>query len=89
MDRLAAAPAVARARPPGLLAAWILTAFILVAGVAATLTWRHAIIRAWPPSARVLGWADPALFGEAATPGSAAARPPASPPSPQPGSETK
>jgi predicted Zn finger-like uncharacterized protein len=89
MDRLAAAPAVTRARPPGLLAAWVLTAFVLLAGAAATVTWRHAIVRAWPASARVLGWTDPALFGEAVAPGNAGQRPPASPPSAPPGSETK
>jgi hypothetical protein len=66
MDRLTASPAIPPSSP-GLLAAWILTLVVLVGIVAATLTWRDAIIRAWPQSAFVL-----APFGQptpAQTPG--------------------
>ena len=57
MDRLAATGR----RPPRstrLVAAWILTLVILVAAVAATVVWREPVVRAWPPSGRILGWAD-------------------------------
>jgi predicted Zn finger-like uncharacterized protein len=66
MDRLAA-QAATPIRPAGLLAAWILTAFVLVAGVAATMTWRQSIVRAWPASARILGPAEPPPARQAAT----------------------
>jgi predicted Zn finger-like uncharacterized protein len=54
MDRLAATGL----RPPRstrLVAAWILTLVILMAAVAATIVWREPVVRAWPPSGRVLG----------------------------------
>jgi predicted Zn finger-like uncharacterized protein len=53
MDRLAAAPVP----PPShsrLIGAWVLTFVVLACAVAATVGWRDAVIRAWPPSARVL-----------------------------------
>jgi predicted Zn finger-like uncharacterized protein len=57
MDRLAAYPPP---RPPraGLIGAWLLTFVVLTAAVAATIGWREAIIRAWPPSGRILSAAD-------------------------------
>ena len=54
MERLAATGL----RPPRssrLVAAWILTLVILMAAVAATIVWREPVVRAWPPSGRVLG----------------------------------
>jgi predicted Zn finger-like uncharacterized protein len=61
MDRLSAAPAIPPSSP-GLLAAWILTLVVLVGALAATVTWRDAIIRVWPQSALVL-----APFGQPAS----------------------
>lgn len=61
MDRLAAAPAPPAASA-GPMAAWVLTVVVLAAAVASAVTWRDSVIRAWPPSGRIL-----ALFGPAAT----------------------
>jgi hypothetical protein len=58
MDRLAA-QAARPTRPSGLLAAWVLSVFVLIAGVAATTAWRQSIVQAWPASARILGPAQP------------------------------
>jgi predicted Zn finger-like uncharacterized protein len=57
MDRLAA---TGRRPPqsPRLVAAWILTLVILVAAMTATVVWREPVVRAWPPSGRILGWTD-------------------------------
>ena len=53
MDRLAAsAPPDRPSR--ALLGAWVLTAVVLLGAVAATVTWREAVMRAWPPSALLL-----------------------------------
>jgi predicted Zn finger-like uncharacterized protein len=59
MDRLAALPSP-QPSPAGLLGAWVLTAVVLVAALTATVVWREAVMRAWPPSALVL-----APFGHA------------------------
>lgn len=53
MDRLAASPASPPARI-GLILAWILTFVVLAGAVAATIGWRDKLIRAWPPSGRIL-----------------------------------
>ena len=57
MDRLAASPASVAPRA-SLLAAWILTFVVLAASVAATVGWRDAVIRTWPPSSRILAAKD-------------------------------
>jgi predicted Zn finger-like uncharacterized protein len=54
MDRLAATVPLPR-RSVGLTAAWILTLFVLVAGIASSIVWREAFVRAWPPTSVVLG----------------------------------
>lgn len=59
MDRLAAAPAPPPPSRAKLIAAWALTAAVLTGAVAATLGWRDAVVRAWPPSGRILA-ASPA-----------------------------
>jgi predicted Zn finger-like uncharacterized protein len=53
MDRLAAAPASPPARV-GLIGAWVLTLIVLAAAVVAIVGWRQVVVRAWPPSARIL-----------------------------------
>jgi hypothetical protein len=58
MDRLAAASTAAAPRRTALMAAWLVTVLLLIGGTAATVTWRAAIMREWPPSSRILG-----LFG--------------------------
>jgi predicted Zn finger-like uncharacterized protein len=55
MDRLAAQAIAAPARPTRLIAAWVVTAVVLVAGVAGTLIWREAVVATWPASGRLLG----------------------------------
>ena len=60
MDRLAASPPPS-APPTRLLMAWILSLVVLAGGVAATVVWRQAAMRAWPPSALIL-----APFGQTA-----------------------
>jgi hypothetical protein len=57
MERLAA-PRTPQPARRSLIAAWVLTCVILSAGVAATIGWRDAIVRAWPPSGRILGAAS-------------------------------
>jgi predicted Zn finger-like uncharacterized protein len=53
MDRLSALPA-SRPSRSGLVTAWVLTVVVLAGGIAAMIGWREAVIRAWPPSARLL-----------------------------------
>ncbi len=53
MDRLAATPVRPAART-GLIAAWVLTFVVLASAVAATVGWRDEVVRAWPPSGRIL-----------------------------------
>jgi predicted Zn finger-like uncharacterized protein len=53
MDRLAASPASPPARV-GLIGAWVLTVIVLAAAVVAIVGWRQVVVRAWPPSARIL-----------------------------------
>lgn len=53
MDRLAAAAPQHRRRP-GLVGAWAVSIVVLAGAIAATLTWRDAVVRAWPPSGRIL-----------------------------------
>ena len=60
MDRLAASQS-APPSSPALLVAWILTLVLLVGTLAATVTWRGAIMQAWPQSALIL-----APFGQPA-----------------------
>ncbi|HEY0181220.1 MAG TPA: hypothetical protein VGC09_00295, partial [Rhodopila sp.] len=53
MDRLAASPA----KPPAsrrLMGAWAGTFAVLAAAVIATVIWRQAVVRFWPPSGRIL-----------------------------------
>ncbi len=57
MDRLAAR-GLAPAGSTRLVAAWILTFVILISIVAATIVWRGPVVRAWPPSGRILGSAN-------------------------------
>ena len=57
MDRLAAA-GPPPPRPPRLTGAWILTFAVLIIAVLATIIWRDPLVRAWPPSSRILGSAD-------------------------------
>jgi predicted Zn finger-like uncharacterized protein len=57
MDRLAA-PRTPQPARRSLIAAWVLTCVVLSAGVAATIGWRDSIVRAWPPSGRILGAAS-------------------------------
>jgi hypothetical protein len=54
MDRLAA-PRHGQARSAVLVAAWVLTFGVLGGAAGAVLTWREAVVHAWPPSARILG----------------------------------
>jgi predicted Zn finger-like uncharacterized protein len=74
MDRLAAA-GLRPARSTRLVAAWILTLVILMATGAATIVWREPVVRAWPPSGRILGSADHMTPGLAQHPGNAVAPP--------------
>jgi predicted Zn finger-like uncharacterized protein len=67
MDRLAAT-GLRPARSTRLVAAWILTLVILIAAVAATIVWREPVVRAWPPSGRILGSADRMTPGRSSTP---------------------
>ena len=60
MDRLAASPPPV-ASSSKLAAAWVLTLVVLVGAVTATMVWRQAAMRAWPPSALIL-----APFGQTA-----------------------
>jgi predicted Zn finger-like uncharacterized protein len=53
MDRLAASPPPV-ASSSKLAAAWMLTLVVLVGAVTATVVWRQAAMRAWPPSALIL-----------------------------------
>lgn len=57
MDRLAA-PGRRPPRSTRLVAAWSLTLIILMAAVAATIIWRELVVRAWPPSGRILASVD-------------------------------
>ncbi len=57
MDRLAARPPQPLHRR-GLIAAWTATVIVLLAAAAAALLWRQAVVRAWPPSSRILGTID-------------------------------
>jgi len=57
MDRLAA-PLPPAPRSTRLTVAWALTFLILIAAMAATVTWRSSLVRVWPPSSRILGSAD-------------------------------
>ncbi len=57
-------PAGSPSRPPrsaALAAAWLLTALILAGGATSTVVWRAGVMRAWPPSSRIL-----LLFGHVA-----------------------
>jgi predicted Zn finger-like uncharacterized protein len=50
-------PGPAASRPPwtaSLAAAWLLTFLILAGGATSTIVWRAGVIRAWPPSSRIL-----------------------------------
>ena len=53
-DRLTP-PAIAPPARQGLFVAWVLTFLVLAGAVAATIGWRDSIVRAWPPSSRILG----------------------------------
>jgi predicted Zn finger-like uncharacterized protein len=60
MERLAASPPRGHS-PAILLGAWVLTLVLLTGTLAATVIWREAVMRAWPPSTLIL-----APFGHAA-----------------------
>jgi predicted Zn finger-like uncharacterized protein len=60
MDRLAAMPP-----RPVRNTSLIATCVVLVAAVAATVTWREAVVRAWPPSSRLLGSVDAVVPSQA------------------------
>ena len=62
MDRLAASAAALDGPPAGLMAVWVLTVIVMVGAVAAAVTWRDSVMRAWPPSGRILVY-----FGPSAT----------------------
>lgn len=53
MERLAASPPRAQS-PAILLGAWVLTFVLLTGTLAATVIWREAVMRAWPPSTLIL-----------------------------------
>jgi hypothetical protein len=76
MDRLAASAPRTRA-PIGLVAAWVMTFVALVAAVGAVIVWREPLIRAWPPSSRILGRAAPVAQAPAHTTGKASEAAPA------------
>jgi predicted Zn finger-like uncharacterized protein len=59
MDRLRASPALLPSRAP-LIGAWMLTALVVVGGIAAAVGWRDALIRVWPPSSRIRTATGPA-----------------------------
>jgi predicted Zn finger-like uncharacterized protein len=65
MDRLAATAPLPR-RSIGLTAAWMATLVVLIGAIAATIVWREAAVRAWPPIGRILGTAGG--FEKAITP---------------------
>lgn len=71
MDRLAA-PGPRPPRSASLIAAWVMTFIVVTAAVAATITWREWVVRAWPPSGRILGSPD-YVTAPAQSPGNAAA----------------
>jgi hypothetical protein len=56
-------------RPPGLLAAWLLTVAILAAAGVAAVTWRAGIMRTWPPSSHILAMFDGMAAKTARMPG--------------------
>jgi predicted Zn finger-like uncharacterized protein len=74
MDRLAA-PRPRPSWPIGLIAAWVMTLVILIAAVAATITWKESVVRAWPPSNRILGSMDHPTPAPAQTAGKAPEEP--------------
>jgi predicted Zn finger-like uncharacterized protein len=53
MDRLAATPASPPSRA-SLVVAWVLTFVVLAGALAAMIGWRDKVVRAWPPSGRIL-----------------------------------
>jgi len=57
MDRLAASVSPPP-RNPALIAVWVMTLVILVAALIAVIAWRDPVVRAWPPSAWLLGAVD-------------------------------
>jgi predicted Zn finger-like uncharacterized protein len=78
MDRLAASPAPG-APSSRLAAAWILTVIVLVGAVTATVIWRQAAMRAWPPSALILAPFGQIAFQPAQTAGNGPNEPPRNP----------
>ncbi|WP_428493727.1 hypothetical protein [Rhodopila sp.] len=67
MDRLTASTTAGLSRQRGLIGAWAMTFVVLALAVAAAVVWRNAVVRAWPPSGRILATTDPT---RAATPAS-------------------
>ena len=65
MDRLSASPTAGLRPHRGLIGAWAMTFVVLALAVAAAVVWRNAVVRAWPPSGRILATTDSA---PAATP---------------------
>lgn len=66
MDRLAAFPPPGRS-PAGLIGAWVLTVLVLVGATAAAIIWRQDVMRAWPPSGRILTTIDQIMSAPAQT----------------------
>jgi predicted Zn finger-like uncharacterized protein len=58
MDRLAAAGAPPAPQRTRLIGAWVLTFAVLAGAFAAVFGWRDAVVRAWPPSSRLLAATD-------------------------------
>jgi hypothetical protein len=58
MERLAATPP-APPKPLALRAAWVVSVILLGGSAAAAVTWRGAVVRAWPASALILGHGIP------------------------------
>jgi predicted Zn finger-like uncharacterized protein len=72
MQRLAASPAVPARRPIGLAVAWVASLLLLAGAGAGVVLWRETIIRAWPPSGRILALLGPLPAQPAQMPGNTA-----------------
>jgi len=69
MDRLTASAVPAHRPRGGLIGAWAATFVVLAGAVAATVVWRDAVVRAWPPSGRILATTGPTTAPPAQTAG--------------------
>jgi hypothetical protein len=59
MDRLTASAQPAHSPHRGLIVAWALSLIVLAGAIAAAMIWRDAVVRAWPPSGRILATTSP------------------------------